>query len=217
MKKGIEPELSLFDFGYDDNGDYINIVERKREKLMESHKEYSYEEITKGHELDDNYMVVAEFHLNCLSQWGHTLEEIQNEIEKVAKTKCYHYGNMNKGIYAYSFKEDDDCYLFCIENDNYIVVVRHIASINKLLCGEEKICYPACFVDIFETHENQPIKVVRGGYGEYKQDIRYKVLCEDFKILEFSTNRIDPNKKPKDFYECEFTLHDFIKYHGEGD
>lgn len=208
-------EYDIFAFGNDENGNYVNLIEEERKKREEKFKEYPFEEIIKGNEFDNNYMVVAQFHTGCLYQWGHTLEEIRKEIEMVAKTKCYHCGNMEKNIYAYSFKEDDDFYWFCIENDNHIVVIRHTDNINSLLTGEKKICYPACCMYIFEKHENEPISLITSGYGKYKEDIRYKVLCDEFKILEFSTNRIYPNKKSKDFYECEFKLSDFIKYHGE--
>ena len=139
-------EYDIFAFGNDENGNYVNLIEEERKKREEKFKEYPFEEIIKGNEFDNNYMVVAQFHTGCLYQWGHTLEEIRKEIEMVAKTKCYHCGNMEKNIYAYSFKEDDDFYWFCIENDNHIVVIRHTDNINSLLTGEKKICYPACCI-----------------------------------------------------------------------
>lgn len=210
-------QISLFDFGFDENGDYVNIAEKKRAEDERYYQEYSFEEIIKGHESDNDFVVCASFHLGCVSQWGMTLDEIRAEIAKEAKSKCYHYGNMSKGIYAYSYRIDfddgDQRYMFAIENESNIVVVRHCESIDDIITGKEKICYPALAVYMFDKTESGA-KEIKSGYGEHKNDIRYKVLCDRFRILEFSGNRIYPGKKPKDFYECEYALPDFIKYWG---
>lgn len=209
-------QLNLFDFGFDENNNYVNIVEQEQMKLQEEWKEYSYEELISGYEKDNNYCICAIFSLGCLTQHGMTLEQSQRDIKKQAQTKCYHFGNMDKGIYAYSFRIDyedgDKDYLFAIENSKHIAVVRHISDINDVLTGKQKLGYPAVCVYLFEITENG-LKIIDSGWGEYKQDIRYKILCDEFEILKFSTNRIDPSKKPKDFYECEFALSDFANYH----
>lgn len=207
--------INLFDFGLNENNEYVNLVEEQKEKDRANHKEYPFEEIIKGHELEDDFVVCATFHTGCLSQWGYTLEQIQAEIKKEVDSKCYHFGNLEKGIYAYSYKivtdDNESMYWFCIENEKHIVVIRHTGKIDDLLYGREKICYPACCVYIFEVTENGA-KEIRGGYGNGKEDIRYKVLCDEFKILEFSSNRIDENKNPKDFYEAEYEFSDFCRY-----
>lgn len=209
-------KLNIFEFGTNDKGEYVNLVEESNREREEKFKTYPYEEIIKGHEDEADFCVVATFHMGCVSQWGMSVEDIQREIQREVDTKCYHYGNMEKGIYAYTYKiefEDGEVmYWFCVENEKHIVVVKHLKSLDDLLNGNEKICYPACEVYMFDSNGSQ----IRNGYGHYKDDIRYKVLCEEFEILEFSTNRIDPKKPPKDFYEAEYTLPDFIKHWGEG-
>lgn len=213
MKKNSEEvyQLNLFEFGNDSEGNYINLSEKEEEDYNFT---FTYEEIIAEDKNNNDFCIVAWHSYSPLWQDHRTLEEIRKDIREVAKTKCYHYGNMAKDIYAYSFKEDDDFYWFCIENPKHIVVVKHTSDINNILTGKETICYPACCVYLFEKTENG-LKKIDSGWGEYKQDIRYKIICDEFKILEFSTNRIYPDKKPKDFYEAEYKLSDFINYWGD--
>jgi len=214
MQDTIYQQMSIFEFGNNDKGEYVNF-EEENEKNWHN---YPLEEIIKGHELEDDFVVCATFHTGCLSQYGMTIEDIQKEIKTEVESKTYHYGNLAKDIYAYSYKvclsDIDLMYWFVIENPKYIVVVNHYGNIDTLLKGEETICYPACACYLFEKTETG-VKKISSGYGNYKDDIRYKVLCEEFKILEFSKNRIDPKKKPIDFYEAEYRLEDFINYWGE--
>lgn len=206
-------QMSIFEFITNDKGEYVSIEEEKNKNWHE----YSLEEIIKGYENNKDFCVVATFHLNLLSQYGLTIEEIQKEIQEEVSTKCYHYGNLEKDIYAYTYKvefdDGDVIYWFCIENENHIVIVKHTKTLDDLLFGNETICYPACACYLFEANENS-IKKIDSGYGKGKDDIRYKILCDEFKILEFSKNRMNPKRKPTDFYEAEFRLEDFINYWG---
>lgn len=207
-------QMSIFDFAINENGEFINLKEQQEKRDAEYFKEYSFEELIKDHEQDDDFIICATF-CNSLSQWGNTFEEIQKEIQEQADSKTYHFGNLDKGIYAYSYKikfEDGEVmYWFVIENKNHIVVIRHFGKIEELLDGTEKICYPACACYLFEHTENG-LKQITSGYGNGKDDIRYKILCDEFKILEFSGNRIYPNKKPTDFYEAEYEFGKFVEY-----
>ena len=202
--------ISVFDFVTNEKGEYVNVFEERENKWHS----YSYEEIVKGYELNNDFVICATFHTNPLSQYGLSLEEVRQEILKEAKSKTYHYGNLRLDYYVYSFKYANDGWWVVLENPNHLVLIRHTGNIDDLLFGKEKMCYPACEVTLFEQTDTG-LKKIMSGYGEYKSDIRYTVLCEEFKILEFSTNRIDPNKKPTDFYEAEHTLEDFMKYWGE--
>lgn len=203
--------LNLFEFGNDDNGNYVNLVEEKREKI-ENVIVYNYEQLTEKFKENSTYCLVARYYDNGWWQRGLTFDEIIDEIKSVSNSKCYHYGNMERGIYVYSMKFGENDYRIFFENTDHIVSVRHLGQLNDLLFGKEKIMFPACEVDLFNVKTTEKIK---SGYGNYKDDIRYKIICGEFEALKYSTNRIDPNKKPKDFYELEFTLNDFIKYYGE--
>lgn len=210
-----EKELNLFNFGNDDNGNYVDFAEEERKRIEENRKEYPFEDLIKGNEDSADYKIVASWFCNSICQWGKTLAEIQKEISNIVKTKCYHYGNMNKGIYVYTYKVEYDsgetAYKLMIITPKNIVGVNYtIDDLDGLLDGEIKISYPACCVDIFDTKGNNI-----GLFDENHNDRRHDILIGDLKLNEFSDNRLEKNKKPNDFYECEFALTDFIKYWGD--
>lgn len=213
-----ENQISIFDFGLDDKGNYVNLVEEAEKERLKNWHDYPYEEIIKGYENDDDFCVVATFHMGCVSQYGLTIQEIQEEIKKEVATKCYHFGNMNKNLYIYSYRVDfedgEKMYWLVVENEKHIVVIRHCGNIEDILTDKEQICYPACCVYLFEVTESG-VKKITSGYGEKEKDIRYKILCGELNILEFSTNRIDPHKPPTDFYEAQYKFSDFMNYHGQ--
>lgn len=205
-------QMSIFDFTTNDQGEYVSIEEEKGKNWHD----YSLEELIKNHESNDSYVVCSKFHLAPLCQCGLTVAEIQEQIQKEAESKTYHYGNMELDIYVYSFKLGDDCYLLIFENPKHLVGIIHHGKIEEILRGEKNVCFPACEVYMWEQTENG-VKYINSGYSDNRkeEDIRYKIICGEFKVLEFSKNRIYPNKKPMDFCEAEFKLEDFINYYGD--
>lgn len=176
---------------------------------------YTYEELIRNYERQIDFKMIAHYFTSIVEQVpkGTPIESKREEIMKVVKTKCYHYGNMEKGLYIYSFKEEyqsgGKSYYLMFDNGEYVVTIR-VDNIDNVLMGKELICFPACALDIFDKNGNW----INSGYGKHKNDIRYKILCDSWKILDFSINRIG-NSKPKDFYECQFKWEDLTKYWGE--
>ena len=170
---------------------------------------YAFEDVIRGHEDDSEFVMVADWFMCPLSQFGKTIPQLQERIQKVVESKCYHYGNMKKDLYVFSIVDGDSKRL-CFQSLDYTVQTK-IDDIDEVLRGNEKICFPACEIWIYDVNG----QLITSGYGNYKDDIRYKILCEIWKILDFSSNRIEEGKKPKDFYECEFKLEDLSNYWGE--
>lgn len=211
-------QLELFEFGYNDEGEYVNHSEEEQKKLLELEKtkfpEYSYEELTKGFTFSqEDEKLLAYNYLDIFSQYKRTIPDIIKEIKRLANNKCWHYVNFDKKIYIYSYEHHDeeshiDLY---IQIDKYYI---HCCEHNLKEVLEEGICFPACAIWIYENVDGF-FKRVEGPYGNKEEDIRYQIICDKLQALKFGTNRIDPDKKPKDFYEVKFSLIDFAKYWGE--
>lgn len=201
-------QLNIFDFGLNEDGEYVNIVESEQARHDAYYKEYSFEEIIKGHEDDAEFVFMAHFHMSCLEHWGRTVEDIQKLIQKDAATKTYHFGNTEKLVFAYSYKltDLDDCYIFCIENQNYIVAQHHHGNIDDILTDKVQICYPACEIDCFKTEENTVVDI--------HADERDQIF-EELEIFKLSTNRIVEGRKLEMFCEAQHPFSAFVKHWGQ--
>lgn len=218
MSRAIEEnkQLCIFDFGLNEKGEYVNLLEDQEKERLSKWHSYTWEQITQGHSQEEDYMIVATYYQSEYSQYGLELDDLKKEIQKIAESKCYHYGNLKKMIFVYSYQFEKDFYRIAIENQKYIVLCKHYGNIDDVLMGKEQIGYPACEIELFEKKDDEIVQI-RSGYADgehYKDDIRYKILCESFEIIKFSTNRVQPGKKPKDFCECQFKLDDFAKHWG---
>ena len=123
-----EQELNLFDFGTNDKGEYVNLVEE--EKRLKDISEKEFQEWLKNH---DNPLVRIAF--DCCMPYDYldkyTYNELKEELEWVAFQKVYHYGNMEKGLYVFTLFTGS-CWFFVFENENH-----YIANINTMYSQKE--------------------------------------------------------------------------------
>ena len=212
-------QLNIFEFGNDEEGKYVNFSEEEQKKLLEQEKikypDYSYEEITKDFTFSQEYEKLLAYNfLDIFSQYKKTIPELVKEIKTLANNICWHYVNFDKKIYVYSFEhhdEENNIDLYIQIDKYYIHCCEH--KLQEVL--KDGICFPACMITIYENVDGF-FKKVDGPYGEKEKDIRYQIICDKLQALNFGTNRIDPDKKPKDFYEVKFELIDFMNYWGSG-
>lgn len=217
MENNKHEQLNLFEFGYNDDGEYVNKTEEQQKKLLEDAKEkfpnYTYEQLTSGLKFGDyDEKLVAYNFLDIFSQYRKTIPELVKDIKALAKNKCWHYVNFPKQIYIYSFEHHDEeqtIDLYIEFEKYYIHCCEH--SLKEVMA--DGICFPACAITLYENVDGF-IKKVDGPYGHKEEDIRYQIICEKMQALKFGTNRIAPNKKPKDFFEVKFDLTAFMDYWG---
>lgn len=216
-------QLSLLDFGINENGEYVNLVEEEEIKNDISEKELN-DFINNHHDplirLANDYFTGYQYDNNLLS-------EIADKLEQIVKTKCYHYGNMEKGLYIFSlYSKEDDRYILVFENENHYLTFGCddfffkgndliYYSLEDYLYGKAKIYFPALYCLVYDL-KGIPIKEYHDN-DRYQEDIRHICCIKEWKMNKYGTNRIQIGKKITDFYEVEFTLPDLVKYWGESE
>ncbi len=217
-------QLSLFDFGENSNGEYLNLVEE--EKRLHDITEKELEDFIQNHE---NPLIRIAYRFFIGYGWdGHVLRDVKEKLEKIVATKCYHYGNMEKGLYVFSLNSYDFDYktaIFVFENENHYLIFDSFGfkSLNPLventiddyLKSEVKFDFPAIHCEIYDMKGNRIEQYADG--EDYQKDIRHIVCIKEWQMNKYSTNRITAGKRIKDFYECEFYLRDLVNYFGESD
>lgn len=216
----MDNELNLFDFGTNQKGEYVNLEE---EKVYEEELELSIVENYVKERNDPLMNIIWQtffpYHFTKKSS-----EYIISELEKVFNTKTYHFGNMAKDLYIFSLKRDDK-YVFVFQNEKHYLVsdTPHFELINgdiveysieDILSGKDKICFPALHAHCYDTNGELIVDYHDAG-DNWKKDIRHIVIIDEWQMDKYSTNRMYENKKIKDFYECEFYMSDLIEYWGE--
>lgn len=224
-KTACSQEFNLFDFGINDQGEYVNFAEEALKK-----EEISINELQDFVNNHENPLVKIVFD-NFFGWWEFEKEtplQIKQEIEEIVNSKCYHYGNMQKGIYVFSLKSKDR-FRFIFENEKYYLVFsatggckegyEHTeldSEVDDYLKGEFPFIFPACYCSCYDLKGNKIEDYAEQEH--YEEDIRHIVVIKEFQMDKFSVkNRIEPNKKIKDFYEVLFYMRDFINYWGEND
>jgi len=216
-------ELNLFDFGTNENGDYVNLVEEEK-KL----KDISSQELMNWVESHDEPLIRIAFDLfiSAIEIESGINDDIKDKLEKIVATKCYHYGNMEKGLYIFSLC-CDDIYKFVFENEKHYLAAEpnnwklehdtygNVVSVplEDYLLGKEKLNFPALYCHCFDINGKRIEKYA--SQDHYKEDIRHIVVIQEWQMNKFSENRIHQGKKIKDFYEVEFALPNLIDYWGE--
>lgn len=224
MDKNYET-LDLFSFGNNENGDYVDLVQEEKKR-----KDISHNELMNWVASHENPLIRIAFDLfvSAIEIEKGINNDIKAKLERIVATKCYHYGNMAKGLYIFSLCDNDNFKLI-FENDKHYLAaepnnwkLEHESygkvvdvSLDDYLLGKEKIDFPALCCHCFDLQGNQIEKYADG--ERYKEDIRHIVCIGEWQMHKFSENRITKGKKIKDFYEVEFTLRNLIDYWGESE
>ena len=218
-----DKKLNLFDFGTNKNGEYVNLVEEEKKR-----KDISSQELMNWVENHNDPLTRIAFDLfiSAIEIESGINSDIKDKLEKILATKCYHYGNMKKGLYIFSLC-CDDVYKFIFENEKHCLAAEpnnwklehdthgNVVSVplEDYLLGKKTLSFPALYCHCYDMNGKRIEEYADG--ERYKEDIRHIVCIKEWQMNKFSKNRIEENKKIKDFYECEFTLPDLIKYWGE--
>ena len=214
----------LFEFGTNENGEYVNLVEEKKAK--NDFNEKQLEEWIKNHE---NPLIRIADEYFCGYEWdGHFYKDIADRLEEIVKTKCYHYGNMSKGLYIFSLYDKlTDRYILVFENEKHYLgfgcndffmihspsgVEIQDCTLDDYLMSRQSIKFPALYCPCFDLNGN---KIEDYHDSDYQNDIRHIVCIKEWQMDKFSFNRIQEGKKIKDFYEVEFYLKDLTRHWGE--
>lgn len=221
-----DDNLNLFDFGTNENGEYVNLVEE--EKRL---KDITEQEFVSWLNKNDDPLIKISFDCYISStelEFGNH-NDIKAKLEKIAATKCYHYGNLEKGLYIFSINCEGRHMIVFENNKHYLVFEPSLwklehgsygnmvdVKFDDYLMGKETIVFPALYCPCYDLKGNRIEQYA--DQDHYQEDIRHIVCIKEWKMDKYSRNRIyDQHKKIKDFYECEFTLTDLINYWGESD
>lgn len=118
------------------------------------------------------------------------------EITKIAKTLKYHYGNMSKDNYIYSFKFDDLDYKLVFQMGEEIIFLE--TRFKNVF--EEQIRFPAMCMSYYNLQGNKIDFRIRDNF------ILEKLGYKNARKCEWSTN------EKKDFSNTEWTLTEIIEY-----
>lgn len=215
--------LNLFDFGTNENGEYVNLVEEEKKLNDISAKELELW-VTK-HE-NPLVRIVFDLFISCIEIEEGINNDIKEKINRIIATKCYHYGNLEKGMYIFSLC-DGDYFKIIFQNENHYLAAEpnnwklehdtygNVVSIplEDYLLGKETIAFPALYCHCYDLNGNRIEKYAN--QEQYKEDIRHIVVIQEWQMNKFSENRMNKGKKIKDFYEVEFALPNLIDYWGE--
>lgn len=217
-------ELNLLDFGTNDKGEYVNLVEEEKRLKDISEKEF----INWVNSHHDPLVKIA-YDLFYGYYWkDYTFNELKERLENIVESKCYHWANMSKNMYVFSLKGNGKIMLM-FENENHYVANElqlwklEYGSYGKLvdvglddyLLSKETMSFPALHCHCYDTNGNRLHQYADG--KDYKEDIRHIVCIKEWNMDKFSKNRMNADKKIKDFYEVEFTWDDFTNYWGESE
>lgn len=217
-----QEQLSLFDFGENDKGQYLNLVEE--EKRLHDISEKELEDFIKNHS-DPLIRIAYRFFIGYA--WdGHILRDVKEKLENIVKTKTYHYGNMAKDLYIFSlnsYGSDYETAIFIFDNTKHYLVFNALGykstkpfkeyDIDDYISIKADFHFPALFCEIYDKNGNRIEQYADG--KDYQKDIRHIVCMKEWEMGKYSKNRLEENKKPKDFYEVEFTMQDLVNYFGD--
>lgn len=216
MKNQTTETLNLFDFGNNDSGNYVNLVEE--EKRLKDISDKEFQDWIDNH-FEPLIRVAADFSINYYDLENKTKNELKEELERIVASKCYHYGNMEKDFYVYSLQCSEKCYCFVFETLNYIMVninyVYGSKELTEYLFGNKLIQFNALSVRVYD-HKGKRINEY-GEYGHIEDDIRQKAVIHEWQMHKYGQNRMSNSsgKKIKNFYEVEIALPNLTAYLGE--
>lgn len=219
-------EINLLNFGTNENGEYVDLVEE--EKKLKDISEQEFMNLVNNHN-DPLIRIAFDCYISSTELEFGVHNDIKRKLEEIVATKCYHYGNMEKGLYIFSLNNKGR-HMIVFENDKHYLVnepncwkLEHGSYGNMVdiefddyLLGKEKLSFPALYCPCYDLKGNRIEQYA--DQDHYQEDIRHIVCIKEWRMDKFSTNRMyDNHKMIKDFYECEFTIPDLINYWGESD
>ena len=203
-------ELNLLDFGTNDKGEYVNLVEE--EKRLKDISDKEFQEWLTNH---NDPLVKIAYNLLPYERHKLTYNELKEELEWVAFQKVYHYGNMEKGLYIYTLF-DGDTWTFIFESKDHIMINTNRCysqkEVEDVLFGNKPIPFNALAVSVYDLKGNLITE-----YGDKEEDIRYRVVINEWQMNKYGDNRMNIGKKIKDFYEVELSLPKLTAYWGESE
>ena len=218
-----DEQLSLFDFGYNDKGDYVNFkeVEKEEEKRIkldeEANKKLIDEWLNKKQpsEVFNERKIIA----TAFRYYGEPIdfEYVKKKVEKIMSTRCFHYYNLETlmSIQSYVDESDGDNNMkIMFENSktgHYLMLNYHMEEnqLKDILRGTKTIGFPACLISVFDRNGN-----IIHQYAcdeRYKEDIRQIVICDEWHALDVGIPIMDHIKKPKLFCEIRVQLPNLIE------
>ena len=203
-------QLNLLNFGYNDEGEFVDLVEEEKRKSDLAIADYE-----KRLEEHENPLVRILAGLWCSRFGQNTFNETLEQLDREVESKCYHYGNLEKLMFVFTLETEDEERYFIFENkEHYLLFVHGISNklLDEYLLGNKTLSCPALGVEVYDKQGHKIWK-----FGDKDQDIRYQCIINEWHMNKFGTNRMDHNKKIKDFYEIEFTLPKLIEYWGESE
>lgn len=212
---GMSDEINLLDFGTNDKGEYVNLVEE--EKRLKDISDKEFQEWLDNHH--DPLVKIAYGNMLSYEKLQLTHNELKEELEWVAYQKVYHYGNMEKGLYIYTLF-NGNAWGFVFENDKHIMVngnwVYSKKEVEDILFGKEAIQFNALAVRVYDLKGNHITEYGRNNEN-IDDDIRQKVVINEWQMNKYGNNRMNSGKKIKYFYEVELSLPKLIEYWGESE
>ena len=204
-------ELNLLDFGTNDNGEYVNLVEE--EKRLKDISDKEFDDWVANHD-EPLIRVLNDFAVNYYDREHKTNNELKEELERIVESKCYHYGNMEKNLYIYTLNVGG-CRCFVFDNCKHLMVNLNYLyggeeELEEYLYGKQLIQCNALSVRVYDLKGNKINE-----YGNKEEDIRYKCLINEWKANIYGINRMNKGKKIKDFYEIAIDLTKLTAYWGE--
>ena len=206
-------ELNLLDFGTNDKGEYVNLVEEQKRL-----KDISEQEFQKWLANHNDPLVKIAYDLLPYEKRQLTYNEIKEECEWVAFQKVYHYGNLGKDLYVFTLFNGNYWFFIFLNKNHYLVNRNSVDSqkeVEDVLFGNKLISFNALAVSVYDLKGNLITKYAEQDNKE--QDIRYQVVINEWQMNKYGDNRINVGKKIKDFYEVELLLPKLTAYWGESE
>lgn len=203
-------ELNLLDFGTNDKGEYVNLVEE--EKRLKDISDKEFQEWLTNH---NDPLVKISYDLLPYDKKQLTYNEIKEECEWVAFQKVYHYGNMEKDLYVFTLFNGDSWFFVFLNQNHYLVNRNCVYSqkeVEDVLFGNKLISFNALAVSVYDLKGNLITE-----YGDREEDIRYRAVINEWQMNKYGDNRMEKGKKIKDFYEVELSLPKLTAYWGESE
>lgn len=208
-------QMSLFDFCYDDTGNYIDLKEKKKqdEEKARLDKEQQKNLINEYLSSINNLAKIAyhEFH-----HYGEpeNLEYVKKKIPRILATKCYHFGNVEHNLYVFSLTDnEEEKSILVFESLEHMLCYSVHSTVEEVLEDKEQFCFPACYCNVYDKYGNRIYLFTDSIYDDNsKEDIRQIVFMSDWKMNKYSHNRVKTGKPVKWFYEAQFKFWDMVKY-----
>ena len=205
--------INLLDFGTNDKGEYVNLVEE--EKRLKDISEKEFQEWLENH---NDPLVKIAYDLLPYDKKQLTYNEIKENCEWVAFQKVYHYGNLEKDLYVFTLFNGNSWFFVFLNQNHYLVNKNSVDSqkeVEDVLFGKSLIQFNAMAVSVYDLNGN--LITEYADQDSKEQDIRHQAVINEWQMNKYGDNRMEKGKKIKDFYEVELSLPKLTEYWGESE